>query len=184
VPSQNGLFRDRPQRQRVTRLRTSYSKPSAETTGIPPRSQTGPLQCSSGSSTSPIDIGKIRPGAIAAAVAQRRDWRSQTGRPGSGRPFCDGTHAKIGFDGTETASRASYAEQANVFDRPELRLTDVESLCRIRAFLRSARKGVEPSSAHRRPRGSGFPVSLSQRPSRPAGQFSTCWMKVARSRNI
>jgi CDGSH-type Zn-finger protein len=27
------------------------------------------------------------------------------------KPFCDGTHAKTGFDGTETASRAPYREQ-------------------------------------------------------------------------
>jgi CDGSH-type Zn-finger protein len=50
------------------------------------------------------------------------------------RPFCDGTHAKIGFGGTETASRASYAEQANAFDGPELRLTDVGSLCAFGRF--------------------------------------------------
>ena len=50
------------------------------------------------------------------------------------KPFCDGTHAKINFDGTETASRAAYLEQATVFDGPELRLTDVESLCAFGRF--------------------------------------------------
>src|ERR1700750_2981326 len=28
------------------------------------------------------------------------------------KPFCDGTHANIGFDGTETASREPYLKQA------------------------------------------------------------------------
>jgi len=45
------------------------------------------------------------------------------------KPFCDGTHKKVGFDGTETASRAPYLEQAQVFEGPAHSLTDVESLC-------------------------------------------------------
>lgn len=49
------------------------------------------------------------------------------------KPFCDGTHAKIGFDGAETASRAPYLEQAQTFDGPALKMTDVEALC---AFAR------------------------------------------------
>lgn len=49
------------------------------------------------------------------------------------KPFCDGTHAKVGFDGTETASRRPYLEQASVHEGPVLSLTDVESLC---AFAR------------------------------------------------
>src|SRR5439155_1186300 len=56
-PSQNGLFFDAPQRHSVMRLRTSYLKPSAEVTGIPPRTHTGPLTPSTGSSMSPIDTG-------------------------------------------------------------------------------------------------------------------------------
>jgi len=47
----------------------------------------------------------------------------------SHKPFCDGTHAKIGFDGTETASRAPYREQAKVIRGPKWSLTDAESLC-------------------------------------------------------
>src|SRR6202050_2018381 len=58
VPSQKGLLRDAPQRHRVTRLRTSYSKPSAATTAIPPRSQIGPAQASAGSSIRPMETGR------------------------------------------------------------------------------------------------------------------------------
>ena len=50
------------------------------------------------------------------------------------KPFCDGTHAKIGFDGSETANRAPYVDQATGFDGPELMLTDVESLCAFARF--------------------------------------------------
>lgn len=45
------------------------------------------------------------------------------------KPFCDSTHARIGFDGTETASRAPYREQAKVVRGPTMTLTDVEAFC-------------------------------------------------------
>jgi len=45
------------------------------------------------------------------------------------KPFCDGTHAKVAFDGTETASRERYLDQAKSFDGPALVLTDARSLC-------------------------------------------------------
>ncbi len=47
----------------------------------------------------------------------------------SHKPFCDSTHAKVGFDGTETASRAPYREQAKVIRGAAMTLTDAESLC-------------------------------------------------------
>lgn len=50
------------------------------------------------------------------------------------KPFCDGTHKKIGFDGTETASRKPYLEQAKVMQGPTLSLTDAESLCAFARF--------------------------------------------------
>jgi CDGSH-type Zn-finger protein len=53
------------------------------------------------------------------------------------KPFCDGTHTRNGFDGTETASREPYIVQADVFDGPVMQLADAESLC---AFARTARR--------------------------------------------
>ena len=50
------------------------------------------------------------------------------------KPFCDGSHQKVQFDGTETASRQPYLEQAETIDGPTLRLTDAESLCAFARF--------------------------------------------------
>jgi CDGSH-type Zn-finger protein len=50
------------------------------------------------------------------------------------KPFCDGTHAKVGFDGTETASREPYREQAERMQGPALDLTDAEALCAFARF--------------------------------------------------
>jgi CDGSH-type Zn-finger protein len=44
-------------------------------------------------------------------------------------PFCDNTHAQIGFDGTETASFQPFLSEAAVFEGPELTLADLPKLC-------------------------------------------------------
>ncbi len=49
-------------------------------------------------------------------------------------PFCDGTHGRVGFNGHETATTAPYNQQAEVFDGPELVLTDVQRLCSAARF--------------------------------------------------
>jgi len=50
------------------------------------------------------------------------------------KPFCDGTHIKVNFDGTETASRESYLDQAERIDGPALELTDAQELCAAARF--------------------------------------------------
>ena len=45
------------------------------------------------------------------------------------KPYCDGTHNDFDFDGTETASRKPYIEKSEIFDGPELRLTDAHEFC-------------------------------------------------------
>jgi CDGSH-type Zn-finger protein len=56
----------------------------------------------------------------------------------SHKPFCDGTHLKNHFDGTETASRKSYLEQAEETRGPNLNLTDAEDLCAAARFCHRA----------------------------------------------
>ena len=50
------------------------------------------------------------------------------------KPFCDGTHVKIEFNGTETASRRPYLKRAGKQTGPDLVLTDAEDLCAIARF--------------------------------------------------
>jgi CDGSH-type Zn-finger protein len=50
------------------------------------------------------------------------------------KPFCDGTHGKVKFNGAETASHQPYIEQAETIDGPTMKLTDQENLCAFARF--------------------------------------------------
>ena len=78
---------------------------------------------------------------VADAEGNSRDW--QPGDPiatpeayrlcrcgnSSNKPFCDSTHLRVKFDGTEVASRAPYVDQVEVFQGPVDDLTDAQALC-------------------------------------------------------
>ena len=50
------------------------------------------------------------------------------------KPFCDGSHARVGFQGTESASREPYVRQADIQEGPSLLLTDAVPLCAFARF--------------------------------------------------
>jgi CDGSH-type Zn-finger protein len=50
------------------------------------------------------------------------------------KPFCDGSHQKVQFDGTETASHEPYLKQAETIEGPTMLLTDQENLCAFARF--------------------------------------------------
>jgi CDGSH-type Zn-finger protein len=56
------------------------------------------------------------------------------------KPFCDGTHEKVRFNGKLTATRTPFARQAETFDGPTLTLSDAENLCAFARFCDPAGK--------------------------------------------
>ncbi|MFA5355306.1 MAG: CDGSH iron-sulfur domain-containing protein [Candidatus Paceibacterota bacterium] len=58
------------------------------------------------------------------------------------KPYCDGTHGKVNFDGTETSGRESYIKQAGKIDGPDLVLTDLRELCSLGRFCHNKKGNV------------------------------------------
>jgi CDGSH-type Zn-finger protein len=94
--------------------------------------------------TGPLPLAKVTIGADKKGESvrwewgreyaeQRQCWLCRCGHSAK-KPFCDGTHAKAGFDGTENASRKPYRDQARLIEGPVLSLTDAESLCAFARF--------------------------------------------------
>lgn len=50
------------------------------------------------------------------------------------KPFCDGTHTEVHFDGKETAANIPYDEAAVVYKGPRADLLDQENLCAVARF--------------------------------------------------
>jgi len=104
-----------------------------------------------------VQISKDGPYLVHGAIPLRKEiigtregesveWRSGAHYPAqasyelcrcgrsANKPFCDGSHEKAGFDGTETASREPYLRQAKLLRGPVLSLSDAEGLCAFARF--------------------------------------------------
>ncbi len=57
----------------------------------------------------------------------------------SNPPFCDGSHVKAGFDGTETATRIPYAKRAKRIEGCRIDLLDDYDLCCLARFCHTDR---------------------------------------------
>jgi CDGSH-type Zn-finger protein len=57
------------------------------------------------------------------------------------KPFCDGTHARVGFDGTETAG-GTYADRAKQYDGPGLTVHVVRGICSHAGFCGTSATNV------------------------------------------
>jgi len=74
-----------------------------------------------------------REGKAVAKPATDRYALCRCGQSGT-KPFCDGAHQRVAFDGTETASRETYAQQAEQVEGPALVLDDATALCAFARF--------------------------------------------------
>lgn len=54
------------------------------------------------------------------------------------KPFCDGTHSKVSFDGTEIEQQELYSNKAVRINGPDLTLTDAKDLCASARFCHRA----------------------------------------------
>jgi len=101
--------------------------------------QDGPYMVTGGVPLAPQTIGVNTKGESVTWVEGKAYPRQESYalcRCGQSRkkPFCDGSHSKSGFDGTETADRAPYVKQAETIEGPTMTLTDAESLCAFGRF--------------------------------------------------
>lgn len=92
----------------------------------------------------PLPLTQVTIGTNEDGESVRWDWgREFLPRPptslcrcgkSANKPYCDGSHARFGFDGTETASRKLYRELAKTIPGPTASLMDAESLCAFARF--------------------------------------------------
>lgn len=87
---------------------------------------------------------------IADAEGTANEWREGKKHPSKeayalcrcgqskNKPYCDGTHAKVNFNGAETATYEPCLQRAKETDGPNLKLADVEDLCASARFCHRA----------------------------------------------
>jgi CDGSH-type Zn-finger protein len=100
-----------------------------------------------------------------AANAEGESWEWEQGKTFEGQavyalcrcghsgnaPYCDGTHARIGFDGAETAVRAPYAAQQTAIAGPTITLDDARAFCAVGRFCDAVQNSWDATPETDRP---------------------------------
>jgi CDGSH-type Zn-finger protein len=92
------------------------------------------------------------------------------------KPFCDGTHIKAGFDGTETASRESFEKQSEKIVGPGLILKDSSSLCAAARFCHRA--GSTWNLTERSDDSTSREIAIEEACNCPSGRLVACDKKT------
>jgi CDGSH-type Zn-finger protein len=88
------------------------------------------------------------------------------------KPFCDGTHGKVKFNGIETASKRTHSQQAQVMDGPTLKLTDAQILCAAARFCH--RGGGTWELTHHSDNRQARELAIEEACSCPSGRLVEC----------
>jgi CDGSH-type Zn-finger protein len=96
--------------------------------------ENGPYLVSGGIGMTRLEISTNDAGeSVAYGEIERLDppERYQLCRCGhsADKPYCDGSHVEIGFDGTETAGHGTFLEESVSIDGPGIRIQDARRLC-------------------------------------------------------
>ncbi|MDD5162646.1 MAG: CDGSH iron-sulfur domain-containing protein [Candidatus ainarchaeum sp.] len=95
------------------------------------------------------------------------------------KPFCDGTHTKIGFDGTETASRKEFLKQAEKISGSGLVLFDAPELCAGAGFCHS-KEGDTWNLTKESDNFKSKKIAIQQACDCPAGRLVACEKKTGK----
>lgn len=66
--------------------------------------------------------------AVGETSQEEKAFLCRCGRS-SNKPFCDGTHNKVDFDGTETADHNAIADRRDAYEAAEVTILDDRSVC-------------------------------------------------------
>jgi len=96
------------------------------------------------------------------------------------KPYCDGTHAKVGFDGTETADKGGYFDRAEKIEGEGVDLFDVPELCARARFCHDRASDVWENTQD-----SGDPAkknkAVGQACNCPSGRLVACDKKTGKT---
>jgi CDGSH-type Zn-finger protein len=87
----------------------------------------------------------------------------------SNKPFCDGTHNKVNFDGTETAGHDSYEDGVRLYSGPSMDMTDNPVFCAVARFCDA--RGMAWSNVKRTDTEEGRDIVASEARMCPSGRL-------------